>query len=99
MSKWLVTLACFVLGAVVAVGCSVLVADLTGTDDAATQAVERTQDYQPWFESVWEPGSDVAETALFGLQAGLGAGALGWVLVTLRQRRGSGTRPEQAQAG
>lgn len=93
-SRWAVALLCAVAGALLAASLSLFVADRTGTDDAATAVVTRENpSYEPWFASVWAPGSDATETLLFAAQGGVGAGALGWVVATLRQRQRS--RPQQ----
>lgn len=63
-------------------------AEFGGSDGAAADAVTTTAPhYEPWFESVWAPGSAEVESGLFALQAALGAGVLGFVLGVLRERR------------
>lgn len=56
-----------------------------GTDAAATSQIEQTG-YQPWVGPLFKPAAEV-ESGLFALQAALGAGVLGFVLGTLRERR------------
>jgi cobalt/nickel transport protein len=52
-----------------------------GSDDAASEAIEVSQpNFKPWFQSIWKPPSDEIESLLFALQAGLGAGVIGYVL-------------------
>lgn len=62
--------------------------DFTGTDAAATDEIARSApDYEPWFEPVWtQPGGEV-ESGLFALQAAAGAGVIGFVLGSYRERR------------
>lgn len=52
-----------------------------GSDDAASEQIEALNpDYEPWFESLWEPPSGEVESLLFGLQAAIGAGAIGYII-------------------
>lgn len=52
-----------------------------GSDDAASEQIETLNPgYKPWFESLWEPPSGEVESLLFGLQAAIGAGAIGYIL-------------------
>lgn len=61
---------------------------LTGTDDQAVAVVEHMDpDYRPWAKSLWAPPDDAMESLLFVLQAGLGAGVLGYCLGYLHGRR------------
>lgn len=55
-----------------------------GTDGAATSAIEDTG-YEPWYEPIMAPAGEV-ESGLFALQAALGAGVVGFVLGTMRER-------------
>ena len=56
---------------------ALVVGSFEGTDD---QAVSLIQDiapgYQPWADHLWSPGSDLAETLLFALQAAIGVGII-----------------------
>ena len=58
-----------------------------GTDAAATQEIEKSDHaYVPWFKPLWtQPGGEV-ESGLFAMQAALGAGVVGFVLGTFRER-------------
>lgn len=51
-----------------------------GGADAAAEAaiVEMAPDYQPWFAPLFEPPGSETESLLFALQAGLGAGVIGY---------------------
>jgi cobalt/nickel transport protein len=52
-----------------------------GSDDQASQAVAASQPgFRPWFEPIWKPPSPEIESLLFALQAGIGAGIIGYVL-------------------
>lgn len=54
-----------------------------GSDDAASEQIEALNpEYEPWFESLWEPPSGEVESLLFGLQSAIGAGAICYVLGT-----------------
>ncbi len=82
-----------VVAVVVIVGASLVIAggsEFGGSDAAATDAITTgSPGYEPWFAPVWAPGSSEVESGLFALQAALGAGVLGFVLGTLRERRRS----------
>lgn len=52
-----------------------------GADAQAPQVVKELRpDYEPWVQPLFEPASGEIESLLFALQAGLGAGVLGYVL-------------------
>ncbi|MFJ9642447.1 energy-coupling factor ABC transporter substrate-binding protein [Streptomyces sp. NPDC004244] len=60
----------------------------TGADAQAEAAItELKPDYEPWFSPLYEPPSGEVESALFALQAALGAGVLAYYFGVRRGRR------------
>ncbi|WP_282700454.1 MULTISPECIES: energy-coupling factor ABC transporter substrate-binding protein [unclassified Streptomyces] len=60
----------------------------TGADaEAETAITELDPDYEPWFSPLYEPPSGEIESALFALQAALGAGVLAYYFGLRRGRR------------
>ena len=60
----------------------------TGADGQAEGVIQEINpEYQPWFTPFFEPPSGEIESLLFGLQAALGAGAIGYCLGYYRARR------------
>ncbi|MFJ5262072.1 energy-coupling factor ABC transporter substrate-binding protein [Streptomyces sp. NPDC088387] len=60
----------------------------TGADaEAETAITEIDPDYEPWFSPLYEPPSGEIESALFALQAALGAGVLAYYFGIRRGRR------------
>ncbi|MCH0542906.1 energy-coupling factor ABC transporter substrate-binding protein [Streptomyces sp. MUM 203J] len=60
----------------------------TGADAQAETAItENAPDYEPWFSPLYEPPSGEIESALFALQAALGAGVLAYYFGLRRGRR------------
>jgi cobalt/nickel transport protein len=56
-------------------------AEFGGADDQAEEVITQIQpDYEPWFQSIWEPPSGEIESLLFALQAAIGAGFIGYYL-------------------
>jgi cobalt/nickel transport protein len=69
-----------------------------GADGEAQKAItEIRPDYEPWFESIWEPPSKEIESLLFMLQAALGAGLLGYY-IGLRRGEARGRMPAEGDA-
>ena len=70
-----------------------------GADAQAEAMVTQLRpDYTPWAEVLWTPPSGEIETLLFMLQAGLGAGLLGYYLGLRRgesRARGEGEVRDQ----
>jgi cobalt/nickel transport protein len=59
-----------------------------GSDAQATKVIETLHPgYQPWFTPLWEPPSSEVQSLLFGVQAAIGAGAVGYALGYWRGRR------------
>jgi cobalt/nickel transport protein len=60
----------------------------TGTDAGDETAItEIDPDYEPWFSPLYEPPSGEIESALFALQAAIGAGVLAYYFGLRRGRR------------
>ena len=49
-----------------------------GEFGGADTIAEVNEEYEPWFESLWEPPSGEIESLLFALQAAIGAGFIGY---------------------
>lgn len=55
--------------------------EFEGADGEAEEMIgEINPDYEPWFESFWEPPGGETESLLFAVQAALGAGFLGYYI-------------------
>ena len=62
--------------------------EFEGADDQAGDVIgEINPDYQPWAEPLWEPPSGEVESLLFSLQVAIGAGAIGYILGTFKEKR------------
>ncbi|WP_019241185.1 MULTISPECIES: energy-coupling factor ABC transporter substrate-binding protein [Bacillus] len=56
-------------------------AEFGGADGEAEAEIGNiAPDYEPWFSSILEPPSGEIESLLFSLQAGLGAGFIGYFI-------------------
>jgi cobalt/nickel transport protein len=61
--------------------------EFSATDSNNTVAIQEIQpDYKPWFEPVIKDSGSEVQTFLFAVQAGMGAGILGYVLGLYRGR-------------
>ncbi|MFF8510084.1 energy-coupling factor ABC transporter substrate-binding protein [Streptomyces sp. NPDC015492] len=60
--------------------------------EAETAITELRPDYEPWFSPLYEPPSGEIESALFALQAALGAGVLAYYFGLRRGRRQGAAR-------
>jgi cobalt/nickel transport protein len=59
-----------------------------GADDEAKAAIQEiSPHYQPWFTPLFEPASGEIQSLLFSVQAGLGAGVMGYVIGRYSHRR------------
>ncbi|MDI6604795.1 MAG: energy-coupling factor ABC transporter substrate-binding protein [Thermoanaerobacteraceae bacterium] len=55
--------------------------EFAGSDDKGTEEIQKIdKNYKPWFKPIWEPPSGEVESLLFAVQAGMGAGFLGYFL-------------------
>ncbi|MEU9058904.1 energy-coupling factor ABC transporter substrate-binding protein [Streptomyces sp. NPDC048430] len=72
----------------------------TGSDAQAETAItEIDPAYEPWFSPLYEPPSGEIESALFALQAALGAGVLAYYFGLRRGRRQGELRASVQQDG
>ncbi|MGL5439243.1 MAG: energy-coupling factor ABC transporter substrate-binding protein [Filifactoraceae bacterium] len=73
------------LGIVIIIGIFPLItlkdAEFAGADGLAEEAITEIQpDYEPWFNSLYEPASGEIESLLFALQAAIGSGVVCFIL-------------------
>lgn len=62
--------------------------EFEGADGQAEDVIgEINPDYEPWVEPFWEPPSGEIESLLFSVQVAIGAGAAGYVLGLLKERK------------
>lgn len=55
--------------------------EFEGADTQAGDLITKINpEYEPWFESLWEPPSGEVESFLFSMQAALGAGFIGFYI-------------------
>lgn len=65
-------------------------APFEGSDGMAEEAITQINpDYVPWFSSPIEPASGEIESLLFSLQAGIGAGFIGYFFGYMKGKRKS----------
>ncbi|GGT29625.1 energy-coupling factor ABC transporter substrate-binding protein [Streptomyces purpureus] len=70
----------------------------TGADAEAEVAITEIQpDYEPWFSPLYEPPSGEVESALFALQAAIGAGVLAYYFGLRKGRRQGEARAKTAE--
>lgn len=63
-------------------------AEYGGADGEAENAiVESHPDYEPWFNSLWEPPSGEIESLIFALQASLGVGVIAYFMGLMKGRK------------
>ena len=63
-------------------------AEFGGADGEAEGVImEINGEYEPWFNSIWEPPSGEIESLLFVLQGALGAGLVGYFIGYFRGSR------------
>ncbi|MEU7581345.1 energy-coupling factor ABC transporter substrate-binding protein [Streptomyces sp. NPDC041068] len=71
----------------------------TGADAQAETAITEIEpDYEPWFSPLYEPPSGEVESALFALQAAIGAGVLAYYFGLRRGRRQGAERARAEEA-
>ncbi|MCG4586012.1 energy-coupling factor ABC transporter substrate-binding protein, partial [Anaerosalibacter bizertensis] len=56
-------------------------------DQAEGVIEEINPDYEPWFESLWEPPSGEIESLLFSVQVAIGAGVIGYILGNMKGKK------------
>ncbi|HHV26788.1 energy-coupling factor ABC transporter substrate-binding protein [Anaerosalibacter bizertensis] len=62
--------------------------EFAGADDQAEGVIEEINpDYEPWFESLWEPPSGEIESLLFSVQVAIGAGVIGYILGNMKGKK------------
>ena len=62
-------------------------AEYGGADGQAEEAItEIAPNYEPWFNSIYEPPSGEIESLLFSAQAALGAGIIGYYLGSRKRK-------------
>ena len=62
--------------------------EFEGADDQAGDIIAVINpEYEPWAEPLWEPPSGEVESLLFSLQVAIGAGAIGYILGTFREKK------------
>lgn len=65
-------------------------AEYGGADGNAEAAIVASNpDYQPWFQSLWEPPSSEIESLLFAAQASIGTGFIAYFFGLMKGRKQS----------
>lgn len=71
-------------------------AEFLGADGQAQELITNINpQYQPWFDSLWEPQSSEVESFIFALQAALGSGFLGYYFGFIRGKQKGQKEKEQ----
>ncbi len=64
--------------------------EFAGADGEAEGLIgEINPNYEPWAAPLWEPPSGEIESLLFSVQVAIGAGTIGYILGTLREKKKS----------
>lgn len=59
-----------------------------GADGEAGDVIlEINPEYEPWAKPLWEPPSGEIESLLFSTQVAIGAGTIGYILGSLREKK------------
>lgn len=59
-----------------------------GADGQAGDVIMQINpEYEPWAEPLWEPPSGEIESLLFSLQVAIGAGAIGYIMGSFKEKR------------
>lgn len=62
--------------------------EFEGADSQAEEAVTAiSPSYQPWVENLFKPASGEIESLLFAVQAGMGAGVIGYIIGYYRSKK------------
>jgi cobalt/nickel transport protein len=73
-------------------------AEFGGADGKAESAIQEVNpNYKPWATPIFEPASGEIESLLFSVQAGLGAGVIGYVIGLYRGRQEQRKRQEMKE--
>jgi len=71
-------------------GIAPLTGNSKGTDDSSVIVIESINaGYSPWFDTMWEPQTNLMEVLMFAGQFTLGASVLVFLLFLLRARKSS----------
>lgn len=87
---WTTSLVLLLIVVVLAIAPLLMIRDseFEGADVIAETAItEVAPDYEPWFAPLFEPPGGETESLLFALQAGLGAGLIGYFFGFKRGQR------------
>lgn len=98
MSRTSKTVAALIITAVVIATLPLLLikdSEFSGADSKAEEAIaELAPEYKPWAQSLIEPPGGETESLLFSLQAGIGAGVIGFGFGYLVSRKKYKPAPE-----